>query len=252
MHACVGGWCSNADVAVNATHGVSGWCAACFEMKLVENTRVTWRILLRLIFRRRAMATVAGLALRLVMLVSLVGAEYSWLPFWRCPMNRLDQVSLQRALLRTDSCASQPVTGLIGQHLALNHIPYAVAAHLALDHPRKPLVVGLFGTPGIGKSVCLLPPNNTYFCCWPCLLRTSLLPTFCIAYLGIYQCNGKPILTIHFQFFETRLRSALYKNADSSGRGDGVLVFSGVDYMSASHVAEYQLEIFRTIATQVY
>ena len=55
-----------------------------------------------------------------------------------------------------------------------------------------------------------------------------------------------------FQFFETRLRTALYKNADSSGRGDGVLVFSGIDYMSASHVTEYRIEIFKAIATQLY
>ena len=101
------------------------------------------------------MATVAGLVLQIVAIAALATADYSWLPFRRCPMNSLDQISLQRALLRTDACASPPVTGLIGQHLALNHIPYAVVSHFALDHPRKPLVIGLFGTPGIGKSVSL-------------------------------------------------------------------------------------------------
>eukprot|EP00042_Codosiga_hollandica_P050286 m.596963 g.596963 ORF g.596963 m.596963 type:complete len:386 (-) comp58060_c0_seq1:96-1253(-) len=100
----------------------------------------------------------SGLLVALVLLCAcgLVSAGYGRFFFNRCFIKRenLSQLRIQAFLRGRQPTSLDPgAVGIIGQHMAFNEIPYLIATHFQTAQPPKPLVLALFGEPGVGKSL---------------------------------------------------------------------------------------------------
>ena len=78
-------------------------------------------------------ARMTATVLAVMLLVLEVNAKYGSIPGFRCSLQErnLDQMTLQRKLIQRSPCSEDGGDiGIIGQHLAVNHIPFLISGTL--------------------------------------------------------------------------------------------------------------------------